>query len=929
MSVRVLGTWIVSLAMLGLSSELVAALVLDGQAEKLTLMPHTEYFSTENSELSHEQVWRGDYDGEEFQSLPEKGVSFGYSTLDYWLRIPIRNSTDESLTRYLDVAGITLDDLRVWVYRDGVLQQEYVTGDLHAFSTRPLGSRTFVFPLQIAAGSELTVLIHMRAMSSIFAPMYLWQPQAFDRVEEKTQVLIAFYFGCMFIMIGYNLFIYLSVRHLSYLFYSLFVACITFLQAGLHGFGPKFFWGDNFWLNVQSGVFAVSGSVLFAYLFSRAFLQITRKDGVDYYLIQLMIVASGLICLTGLIVQVPLVFKVSTFLALVSPIPLTIIGIRRSLRGDPSAKIYTLAWIAFLSGTLAIAMNRLGFIGSNIFTTYGQLIGSAIEVMLLSLALANRLNELKSKLQESNRQLKVYIEDVERIVAEKTLQIRSILKHIQQGIFTVNKELKVEAEHSQHLHQVLGTDEVVGQGVRQLILDPSNLNEDAVSQQLTALEFAIGEDVLNFDVNQGRLMREIILERGEQQKILQVDWNPIVGSDDVVHRILVCLRDVTDLKKMEAERAEKEEELRFVAEILNVSEMAFAKFLRVGKHLLDESFAILEKQKPLTKDGLNLLFLNMHTFKGTARGFDFQKLTAITHRVEQAFVQMREQDEIVEQQVREGLEEVKAAFDHYETLATEKLGRQDRMGQTYISIAGLGKILSELRLLDKQAITRDEMERMRWNIESVVNPVFYTPVRDVLDQVFRGAPRLAKDLGKLQPKVIFERCLYEVDDTFEQVFQRVFIHLLRNSMFHGIETPEEREAQGKPPQGTIRVAFDLEDEALQVSYRDDGRGLDLTRIREKAAVMGCNLPVTASPMEIAELIFTPYLSTAESSNDISGRGVGMDAIRSYLEEHGGKLHLIQTGLSPTGQFMQFELLMLLPPPHFAFEESHARIQLAS
>ena len=122
----------------------------------------------------------------------------------------------------------------------------------------------------------------------------------------------------------------------------------------------------------------------------------------------------------------------------------------------------------------------------------------------------------------------------------------------------------------------------------------------------------------------------------QKKRILALDWDPIVNSDDVVERVLVCVRDVTMLKELEKLNEERQQELEYISEVLSISEIAFAKFLRTGEDLLEENFRLVEGKYQRDSESLKIMFLNMHTLKGTSRGYGFRQLTTVIHDVEQS-----------------------------------------------------------------------------------------------------------------------------------------------------------------------------------------------------------------------------------------------------------------------------------------------------
>jgi chemotaxis protein histidine kinase CheA len=147
------------------------------------------------------------------------------------------------------------------------------------------------------------------------------------------------------------------------------------------------------------------------------------------------------------------------------------------------------------------------------------------------------------------------------------------------------------------------------------------------------------------------------------------------------------------------------------------------------------------------------------------------------------------------------------------------------------------------------------------------------------------------------------------------LLQAVFTHILRNAVDHGLEDAETRRRKGKDEQGLIHIVTSVEGSHLLISCGDDGGGLDLERIREKGIAQGW---MTAdqkwSRSEIADLIFHSGLSTKEQVTEISGRGVGMDAVRSYLEKAGASVQIELLDQSETMSSVAFRLIIKLPEP---------------
>ena len=166
-----------------------------------------------------------------------------------------------------------------------------------------------------------------------------------------------------------------------------------------------------------------------------------------------------------------------------------------------------------------------------------------------------------------------------------------------------------------------------------------------------------------------------------------------------------------------------------------------------------------------------------------------------------------------------------------------------------------------------------------------------------IESVFRKFPRLVRDVARAldkQVQLVLDGQETEMDKTMVELIGDPLVHLVRNSLDHGIESPEVREQAGKPRDGTIRLEAAQEGDQIVITVSDDGAGIDPNRILSKAIEKGLVAPDRARSLtkhEILDFIFLPGFSTAEKVNDLSGRGVGMDVVRSNLRKLNGTVEL--------------------------------------
>jgi two-component system chemotaxis sensor kinase CheA len=188
-----------------------------------------------------------------------------------------------------------------------------------------------------------------------------------------------------------------------------------------------------------------------------------------------------------------------------------------------------------------------------------------------------------------------------------------------------------------------------------------------------------------------------------------------------------------------------------------------------------------------------------------------------------------------------------------------------------------------------------------------------------IDTVFRKFPRLVRDIArnlKKEVELVLSGQDTELDRTMVELVGDPLVHLVRNSLDHGIEMPEERAAKGKPRQGTIRLEAAQGGDQILISISDDGAGINVERVLRKAIEKGMVSAERArllSQKEIFDFIFLPGFSTVEKVNDLSGRGVGMDVVRSNLKRMNGTIELDSRPGEGTTVLLKLPLTLAILP----------------
>jgi len=213
------------------------------------------------------------------------------------------------------------------------------------------------------------------------------------------------------------------------------------------------------------------------------------------------------------------------------------------------------------------------------------------------------------------------------------------------------------------------------------------------------------------------------------------------------------------------------------------------------------------------------------------------------------------------------------------------------VGELVISQSMLAEQLSMLPTDKFPTLSRsiEELTQHARNLQDGVMAVRTQPVKSVFARMPRMVRDLAVETGK-NVRLLISGETTEVDKTVvEQLFDPL-IHMIRNAVDHGIESPDERSANGKPAQGTVRLSAVHVGGRIVIQVTDDGRGIDRVRVRARAVERGLlDADAVLTEEQLDNLIFLPGLSTAETVSDISGRGVGMDVVRRNVERLGGRV----------------------------------------
>lgn len=449
---------------------------------------------------------------------------------------------------------------------------------------------------------------------------------------------------------------------------------------------------------------------------------------------------------------------------------------------------------------------------------------------------------------------------------EKQRDMRLILDNIESGLLTIDLKGRLSSEHSRVVEQWFGAPPA-GESMAHWMAARDARFAEWLDLGLESLR----DGLLPTEVCMGQLPTQL----QHAERTYAVSYQPIAApasSDDAEvggtqtagpEQLLVILSDITERLLAEA-RDRRQAELLSVMQHLTRDRSSVQDFLA-------ESESLLGALREAAVDDLVVVKRGLHTLKGNAGIFGLHSIAELCHELETRV------EDLGAVPSSDAMRPLFAAWDELRQALHPILG-----GDPSASI--------ELAEKDHDALLRAIRSRTDHDaLESMVASLRLEPARRRLARLGQQITGLAARLGKGPIQVQLRDHGVLLDRGFFQPFWSALVHVLRNTVDHGIEDADSRRAAGKPETPTVLVSTSLQNNQLVMSVEDDGPGVNWARLAERARLMG--LRVDDSPESLGELLFANGVSAKDSVNETSGRGVGMGAVREACRALGGAVQV--------------------------------------
>nr|WP_238400815.1 hybrid sensor histidine kinase/response regulator [Alloalcanivorax marinus] len=368
--------------------------VIDGQTDTLRPYAALGYFCSPPEQSPALEALKSDPDAWPWRRATGM-PNLGFTADQCWFRLPVRNASDQPLREWLVVEYAMLGELDVHVLDGDRVVADYRSGMDRPFNVRPAPEALPAFPLDLPPGAERTVLMKVSSPHSIQLPLRLMSKSAYDQSLLSHTLVQGVFFGGMLVMILYNLSLFFSIRERAYLLYVLWSLAITLFMAVLHGYAQKYLWPGSALLSQYVLHYLLPVLVILPSLFTLHFLDLPARAPPLARLLKGLVTTGVVLLLAAPFVSRQWLIPVAVLAVLAMDFSILLAGLLRSAAGDPDARIFTLAWLCFIVGAAAMSLNKYGVLPRTDLTENLLQVGVFLEVILLSLALARRINRLK------------------------------------------------------------------------------------------------------------------------------------------------------------------------------------------------------------------------------------------------------------------------------------------------------------------------------------------------------------------------------------------------------------------------------------------------------------------------------------------------------------------------------------------------------
>lgn len=374
------------------------------------------YLEDKNNTYTIDEVMVSD----SFQKSDKDVPNFGITDSYYWIKFTISNNTDNDL--FMELAQPIMDEIEFYNSIDSTTNFEIKkAGEIYPFSEREFNFTNYVFNLTISKGETRTYFLKIKSTEQIQVPIYIGSLLSVAESSNTFSFYSALFLGIMTVMILYNFFIYISTKDKSYIFYVLYITTLMFTQLCPKGITFQYFWPNSSWLAVHSMFILPSLVGIFGIFFFNNFLKTKELLPIAGKIFKVIVFVYLVVLFLALINEYKTSYMIMELAAMTVSLLMLLFAFLILRKGYQPAKYFLIAWSLFLSGIFLWVLKDLGVLPYNNLTNNSMQIGAAVETILLSFALAARINDYKKEKELLQQQAFSALKEKEQLATQQNI----------------------------------------------------------------------------------------------------------------------------------------------------------------------------------------------------------------------------------------------------------------------------------------------------------------------------------------------------------------------------------------------------------------------------------------------------------------------------------------------------------------------------
>jgi two-component system NtrC family sensor kinase len=375
-------------------------------------------FTGNTVSLSPAEVLRKD----SFVPARSPALIFNPVVKDVWVRFTVRMQATQPF--YLHIQYANLSEINLYRVTDTGAQLLQRAGNVLKAPDNFMQAGTTIFLLNGNKENEqISYLLHVHSRHPVFLPMYIQNKESLYRDISLQLIIVFTYLGILAVIFLYNLFLFVTTHDRQYFVYIAYIFCLILAQLASSGVGFTYFWPNQPWLNNYAQLSTTAILAMCTLWFSMDFLGVKVRLPWLYRFLKVSICLFGLVVVMNFLGYDALGYLCVNYLMLIDVLVTFIATIGIAKKGYKPAKFYLIAWSSLMAAIVVIALRNLNILPYNFLTQYVMYMGSAIEAILLSIALADKINLLAIEKQASQKEALRISKENERIVSEQNVML--------------------------------------------------------------------------------------------------------------------------------------------------------------------------------------------------------------------------------------------------------------------------------------------------------------------------------------------------------------------------------------------------------------------------------------------------------------------------------------------------------------------------